>query len=99
MKAFAGKLIKNTKQSSNLFLFNKNTILNSSFNNQLIKLSYRNYFNYPCPRKLRELVKMSAFEKETTTDIKKIWTTYHDEKPRTFADVVDGELMKKICSK
>ncbi len=34
-------------------------------------------FAYPCPRKLREIMKMSAIEKEPTKVIETIWNTYH----------------------
>ena len=38
----------------------------------------RNFsFAYPCPRKLREIVKMSAMERETPETIDHIWTEYH----------------------
>lgn len=34
-------------------------------------------FNYPCPRKLREIMKMSAIERESSETIEMIWNTYH----------------------
>ena len=34
-------------------------------------------FAYPCPRKLREIMKMSAIEKEQTRTIEMIWNDYH----------------------
>jgi len=30
-------------------------------------------FAYPCPRKLREIVKISAFERETPETIEMLW--------------------------
>lgn len=34
-------------------------------------------FNYPCPRKLREIVKLSLVERETPDKITDIWKEYH----------------------
>jgi hypothetical protein len=65
----------------------------------LIKYSTKNYFNYPCPRNLREIMMMSLIEKENPEKIKKIWSEYHNDKPRCFADIVDGKLMKNILTK
>lgn len=62
-------------------------------------LSLKSFFNYPCPRKLRELVKLSVFEKENTESIKNIWKTYHTMKPKVFSDVVDKTLMDTILAK
>lgn len=62
-------------------------------------LSIKSFFNYPCPRKLRELVKLSVFEKENSESIKNIWKTYHSMKPKVFSDVVDKTLMDTILAK
>lgn len=37
-----------------------NNMLDNLFNN---KIAYQFSFNYPCPRKLREVVKLSMIEK------------------------------------
>lgn len=65
----------------------------------LVKQQSRAHFNYPCPRKLREIMKMSLIERETTEKIKNIWSEYHNDKPRCFADVVDGEMMTTVLNK
>lgn len=38
-------------------------------------------FTYPCPRKLREVMKISLVEREMPHTIKDIWSEYH--KPRS----------------
>lgn len=63
------------------------------------KIQKFNYFTYPCPRKLREIVKLTMFEKENTTRIKEIWNTYHSEKDRTISDVLESNLMDSIQNK
>ncbi len=45
-------------------------------------------FTYPCPRKLREIVKYSALEKETPSTIEMIWNEYHNAKPHTVSKVI-----------
>ena len=45
-------------------------------------------FSYPCPRKLREIVKMSIFEKELAPKIEEIWTEYHRARQHTTSKVL-----------
>jgi ATP synthase mitochondrial F1 complex assembly factor 1 len=51
----------------------------------MIKLAYKQVrgfaFTYPCPRKLREVMKISLIERQMPHQIKDIWTEYH--KPRS----------------
>ena len=70
MKAF-------TNPAKNALLANKSA--RSLFQkSSLISQSQRDFsFAYPCPRKLREIMKMSAIEKESPTTIETIWNTYH----------------------
>jgi ATP synthase F1 complex assembly factor 1 len=59
----------------------------------LFNIHKRNFgFNYPCPRKLRELVKMSAMEKESSTTIEGIWKDYHDTKSYTISKILSQSL-------
>lgn len=53
------------------------------------KVAYRMSFTYPCPRKLREIMKMSLIEKETPDKIKQIWQEYHQHKISNTATVMD----------
>ena len=44
----------------------------------LLTKSKRSFsFTYPCPRKLREIMKMSMIEREPVETIKNIWHDYH----------------------
>ena len=45
-------------------------------------------FNYPCPRKLREVVQMSLFEKENKDKISSIWNEYHAQKVHNTANAL-----------
>jgi ATP synthase F1 complex assembly factor 1 len=45
-------------------------------------------FTYPCPRKLREVIKMSLFEKESPATIKTIWNEYHLSRPTNVSNVI-----------
>jgi ATP synthase F1 complex assembly factor 1 len=49
-------------------------------------------FTYPCPRKLREVVQMSLFEKETPPKIETLWKEYHNAKPHTISKVLQTSL-------
>lgn len=42
-------------------------------------------FTYPCPRKLREVVKMSMFERQSKDQIVRIWMDYHKEMPKNVS--------------
>lgn len=49
----------------------------------------RNFsFNYPCPRNLREIMKMSLIEKEPPHQVKEIWKEYHKQRHQNIADVL-----------
>lgn len=56
----------------------------------------KGYFNYPCPRKLREVVKLSLFEREPPLTIKNIWAKYYDNHLRAFGTDITGEDMKML---
>lgn len=45
-------------------------------------------FTYPCPRKLREVIKLSLIERELPGNIKRIWTEYHSKRPNNVATVI-----------
>ena len=49
-------------------------------------------FAYPCPRRLREIVKMSAFERETPDTIEMLWTEYHRARTHTTSKVLSVSL-------
>jgi ATP synthase F1 complex assembly factor 1 len=63
------------------------------------KLIRKPYFNYPCPRKLREIVKITLFEREQPTTIKDLWKQYYDEKPRAFGVDIQGNEMDLVLKK
>lgn len=102
----------NLKEFSTLFSLPKRQFVNSkisiSSNTKLFfpqksssvyKTPVKTYFSYPCPRNLREIVKMSMIEQESPVGIKQIWERYHLEKQNVISDVVDGDLMAKIIQK
>ncbi|CAG9310426.1 unnamed protein product [Blepharisma stoltei] len=45
-------------------------------------------FTYPCPRKMREIVKLSLIEKEEPSEIKRIWNEYHLNRPNNVSTVI-----------
>lgn len=63
------------------------------------KTTIKTYFNYPCPRKLREIMKMSLIEREDKEKIEEIWKSYHNEKNRCFGVVEDGPKIEKMFQK
>ena len=61
--------------------------------NSLMSFPKRGFsFTYPCPRRLREIMKMSAIERETPETIEMIWKDYHRAKPYTCARVINATL-------
>ena len=43
--------------------------------------SLKNFaFTYPCPRKLREIMKLSLIERENKDQITQLWQNYHKMK-------------------
>ena len=67
--------------------------------NNFFKFSKKFYFNYPCPRKLREIVKMSLVEREPTHVIKEIWHDYHKAKFNTCSYTINGGEFKVMLRK
>lgn len=60
--------------------------------------SRRFSFAYPCPRRLREIVKMSAFERETPETIEMLWTEYHRARTHTVSKVLTTSLYMQLRS-
>ena len=68
--------------------------------NYVKKMGVRNFsFSWPCPRKLREIVKMSAFERENAETCSKIWNEYHHAKPHTVSTVLNKTQYAELMSK
>ena len=63
------------------------------------RFSKKSYFSYPCPRKLREVVKMTLFEKEPSEKVKEIWKMYYDGKPQAVGMDIGGAEMETIIKK
>lgn len=64
-----------------------------------LKFSKKAYFSYPCPRKLREIVKITLFEREQPEKIKEIWKKYYEEKNSAIGMNLKGEEMDLIVRK
>ena len=47
-------------------------------------------FTYPCPRKMREIVKLSLLEREPPSRIKEIWNEYHGPRPTNVSTVISA---------
>jgi hypothetical protein len=78
--------------------------LNSRFSmcipgSSLVNTWKKFYFSYPCPRKLREIVKITLFEREQPNKIKEIWQKHYDEKPHAVGFDIEAEEMKLIIEK
>lgn len=48
-------------------------------------IKYSFVFTYPCPRKLREIMKLSLIEREPKDKVAEIWMKYHRDKPNNVA--------------
>jgi hypothetical protein len=89
---------------SNLNFFNFGRSFHKSFiqsfqYGSLFKTIKKFYFSYPCPRKLREIVKITLFEREQPNKIKEIWQKYYDEKPHAFGMDITAPEMNMIIEK
>lgn len=69
--------------------------MNSSF----FKFAKRTYFNYPCPRKLRDLIHMSLIEREPVHQVQKIWKEFHESKEGTIGYDVDKDSFSMMLKK
>lgn len=56
-------------------------------------------FTYPCPRKLREVMKMSLIEKEPEHVIRNIWMDYHEPRVANTADVITKDQYLHLTNK
>jgi hypothetical protein len=77
-----------------------NRIFSQSMNNiGFFKTFKKFYFSYPCPRKLREIVKITLFEREQPNKIKEIWQKYYEEKPYAVGFYITAQEMNMIIEK
>ena len=56
-------------------------------------------FTWPCPRKLREVVKISAFEKENADTCTFLWNEFHHAKPENVATVLNEAQYKLLFNR
>jgi ATP synthase F1 complex assembly factor 1 len=56
-------------------------------------------FTWPCPRKLREVVKMSAFEKENADTCVYLWNEFHHSNPASVSTVLSVAQYKHLFNK
>ena len=56
-------------------------------------------FNYPCPRNLREIMKMSMIEREPSHKIREIWKQYHQERHQNVAEVLNKDEFEVLKQK
>ena len=56
-------------------------------------------FNYPCPRNLREVVKISTFTWEPAHVITNLWKEFHDSKPHTCGTTLTSEEYLRFTKK
>jgi hypothetical protein len=83
----------------NLFKTKSLFISNVRPSSNFLKISKKLYFSYPCPRKLREIVKITLFEREQPDKIKEIWQQYYEEKPHAFGLDINSDNMQLIVKK
>ena len=70
---------------------------NANLMRQMNKRSFS--FSWPCPRVLREIVKMSAFDKENAETCEYIWNEYHHAKPTTVSTTLNSRMYRELVSK
>lgn len=64
-------------------------------------VSYGFAFNYPSPRRLREIMKLSMVEREMPHVVSEIWDQYHQERQQNVSSVLKTKdhvtIKKKSC--
>lgn len=55
------------------------------------RVAYAMSFTYPCPRKLREIMKISMIEREPAHQVESIWKDYHSPRINNTCSVLDKE--------
>lgn len=67
--------------------------------NITFKIMRKFAFTYPCPRKLREIMKLSLIERENKDQICVLWNDYHKLKLDNISHVLEKQdyefLLKK----
>lgn len=63
------------------------------------RIAYGMSFTYPCPRKLREIMKMSLIEKEPTSKVEDIWKEYHSARINNTCTVLSKEKYNFIAKR
>ncbi len=62
--------------------------------------SVKNFsFTYPCPRKLREIMKLSLIERESKEQIGFLWQNYHKLKLDNIAYALDRSQYEFLLAK
>lgn len=56
-------------------------------------------FNYPCPRNLREIMKMSLIEREPPSKVGEIWSEYHKQRYQNVAGVLSKQEFETMHKK
>lgn len=56
-------------------------------------------FTYPCPRKLREVMKMSLIEREPAHVIQNIWKEYHEGRIANNSDTLTKDQFSHLTNK
>lgn len=59
----------------------------------------RGVFTYPCPRKLREVAKVSMLAQEPTESLKSIWTDYYKGNLNIVSGTMSTEKFKFLVQK
>lgn len=59
---------------------------------------YQFAFTYPCPRKLREIMKMSLIERENKEKVVQIWMDYHKERDSTVSYALSKKEYEQLST-
>lgn len=64
--------------------------------NSIYKISRGFSFTYPCPRKLREIMKFSLIQRENKDVITDIWMKYHADKTENVSYALTRNEYNKL---
>lgn len=65
----------------------------------LRKVAFGMSFTYPCPRKLREIMKLSMIEREPVHQVESIWKEYHSARISNTSSVLSKQKYQFFCNR
>jgi ATP synthase mitochondrial F1 complex assembly factor 1 len=65
------------------------------------KFNFKRYFsfNYPCPRKLKDVTKLALLEREHSNRVKEIWKQHYSDNLTSFSNTLQAIEFETLMQK